>query len=136
MNLKERINADFIVAFKAGNKEKKTTLGMLKAAITTAEKLENKELSDVQVLEIVQKYDKNLDQTIDMLSKAGGGDVSLAISTTLEKGYIADYLPKQMTDDEIREEVKKYTFGLDDINNKNKVLGAIMNYFKQMHTGL
>ena len=134
MTLQQTINAAFIKAFKAGEKEKKMTLSMVKAAITEAEKKEGKELTDTEVLAIIQSYDKKLDQTIDMLVKGNQGDSDLAIATKAEKEFIAVYLPAQMTEQEIDVQISNLMEGLD-MSNKGKATGSIMNFFKVNNNG-
>jgi uncharacterized protein YqeY len=41
MNLKERINSDFMIAYKAKDMNKKTFLGILKGTLQTQETKEN-----------------------------------------------------------------------------------------------
>lgn len=127
MTLKERICADFIVAFKAGKKELKNTLGMLKSLITEGEKKEGTELTDAQVLAIVQGYDKNLDKSIDAMSKTD--TVGLFLQATLaEKEFIKPYLPLQLSTDEMISIIE--SLGKLDNTNKNKTIGTVMNHFK------
>lgn len=133
MTLKQRINTDFIAAFKSGEKDKKKTLSMLKAAITEGEKAEGQvgELTDVQVLAIVQKYDKNLDQTIGLV-EGKGGDVT---NEKLEKTFLVPYLPTQLTDEQLTEMVEGLMPEGFDISNKNKAVGSVMNMVKVSHAG-
>lgn len=135
--LKNKICADFLVAYKTGQKELKNTLGMLKSLITECEKLPaniGKELTDAQVLEVIQSYDKNLDKS---LAAIGENDtVGLFLQATqAEKEFIKPYLPKQMTDEDMLAVFMPLLHGLDNTNNRNKVLGTTMNHFKQMWPG-
>lgn len=138
MTLKEIITIDFMTAFKVGDKAAKMTLGMLKAAITEAEKHESnkgRELTDVDYLAVVQSYDKKLDQTINAMVNAGKGDMQAAVETLAEKKIIAKYLPTQMTDEAIRTEVGRLFESISDKSNKNKVVGTIMGEFKKVFNG-
>ena len=141
--MKEKICADFLTAFKAGEREKKNTLGMLKSLITEAEKHpENvgKELTDAQVLAVVQGYDKNLDKTIEALKNADSEVVERSKATLAEKEYIKSYLLKQIDEQFIKQEID---FALGDIGRdrvvdrafRNKAVGAIMNHFKKQYAG-
>lgn len=134
-SLKGRISADFIKAMKAGQKDVKMTLSMLKTAITEGEKKEGKELTDAEVLAIIQKYDKSLDQTLLGLTQGGKGDSELAATTRAEKELIATYLPAQMTEDEIRKEVELIFGGSFDRSNKGKATGLAMKHFQLHYAG-
>ena len=137
MTLKEIITIDFMTAFKAGDKLAKMTLGMLKAAITEAEKHESnkgRELTDIDYLAVVQAYDKKLDQTIDIMVKAGQGNMQAAVETLAEKKVIAKYLPAQMSEEDMRGVVAPMLSTLD-MSNKNKAIGSIMKHFTENFKG-
>lgn len=126
-----------MTAFKTGQKELKTTLGMLKSLITEAEKAEGvngRELSDNEVLVIVQGYDKNIDKSIEAMSKNYSVDLSAMSAALVEKEHIKVYLPDQISDELIREELSKITCGME-VFDKNKSIGIIMNHFKANYPG-
>jgi len=134
MTLKERIEADFRTAFKSGDKQRKMTLSMLKTAITADEKAEGnngKELSESHVLEIVKKYAKSLNQTIDMIKDNTN---AVKLSAQAELLVVADYLPNQLSEDAINQEIRGL-IGTLDLSNKNKAVGSIMNHFKANFNG-
>ena len=93
--LKQRISTDYVAAFKSGNKIKKNLLGVVKGEITTVEK--NTNVSDADVIKILTKMSKNLKETIS----ASGSE-----ETKLELESVEIYLPKQMSEEEIKTEVQ------------------------------
>lgn len=93
MILKERINADYMSAFKNKNTIAKNLLSVIKGEIQTIEKNTGTEnLSDDDVIKILTKTKKSLDETI---SKFFSDQVKEEIS------IIESYLPKQMSEPEI-----------------------------------
>ena len=99
MSLKTKINEDYIKAFKAKNLVGKTLLGTIKGEIQTIEKnqvVEN--LSDEEVTKVLNKFAKNLRETITFLSKEGDSRVELANE---ELSLIESYLPKNLSVQEI-----------------------------------
>jgi len=67
MTLKEKINKDFIVAFKSREMVKKSLLSVVKAEIQTIEKNKRSEgLSDREVTKILNKLGKSLKETISI----------------------------------------------------------------------
>ena len=94
MSLKEQINVDFMVAFKAKEMEKKNFLGVVKGEIQNEAGRSGKE-DDETVLRILTKMEKSLKQT--------NTNESL---TELE--YIKPYLPTRMGVDEIETIVRGY----------------------------
>jgi uncharacterized protein YqeY len=91
--LKEKINADYMTAFKSKNVLAKNLLSVIKGEIQTTEKNVGVEtLSDEEVTKILNKTVKSLKET---QSKA-------ATAQTAEELFIVEsYLPKQMTAEEI-----------------------------------
>lgn len=97
--LKTRINSDYIAAFKAGDAVKKSILSVVKGEIQTQEK--NKavaDLSDEDVTKILLKTQKSLKETISL-----SGDQKSKDELTI----IEEYLPKEMTRDEVEAKIKE-----------------------------
>ena len=138
-SLKQKINADFIIAFKAKDLAKKMTLSMIKAAILEKEKREGNdgsELNDEETLEIIKSYDKKLSQTIDAYSSKNSDNAIKAIEEAkIEKEIISIYLPTKMSKEEISDKIIELTKSID-LSNKNIAIGAIMKHFKQNYDGL
>lgn len=105
MSLVEIIQNDMKQAMRDKNKEKLSTLRMLLATIEK-KKVEKKlklvtELAESDIIDSISKNVKQLDQEIESLINAGR-DVA---SQLAEKKVLSEYLPKQMTIDEITKEV-------------------------------
>lgn len=105
MSLVEIIQNDMKQAMRDKNKEKLSTLRMLLATIEK-KKVEKKlklvtELAESDIIDSISKNVKQLDQEIESLINAGR-DVT---SQLAEKKVLSEYLPKQMTIDEITKEV-------------------------------
>ena len=67
MTLKEKINADFMTAFKSKNVVTKSILSVVKGEIQTVEKnIGVDSLSDDEVIKILTKTVKSLKETISM----------------------------------------------------------------------
>ena len=93
MTLKERINADYMTAFKAKDSVAKNLLSVIKGEIQTIEKntsIEN--MSDEDVTKILNKTVKSLKETLS---------ASDSVYTKLELAIIEAYLPKQLSKEEI-----------------------------------
>lgn len=116
MSLKEKINTDFITAFKAKEMGKKDFLGLLKGEIQN-EQGRGTVITDETVMLILRKMEKSLKQT--------NTEQSL-----VELKYLEPYLPKLMSEDQIREIVLAYK--ASGLNN----LGQIMGQFNKEHKAL
>ena len=116
--LKQKIAADFVSAFKSGDKVKKNLLGVVKGEITTIEKNTNIEnLADAEVSKILTKIAKNLKETI-VASNSEEAKSELVV--------IEEYLPKQMSESEIRTAVEQVILetGFKTPAEMGKVMGG------------
>ena len=93
MTLKEKINADYMTAFKAKDAVSKKLLSVIKGEIQTIEKnIGVDSLSDEEVTKILNKTVKSLKETLQ---------ASDSEETKLELEIVEAYLPKQLSKDEI-----------------------------------
>jgi uncharacterized protein YqeY len=125
MNLKERINADFMAAFKSGNRAKKDVLGVIKGTIQTNEG-KMIESTDENVLKVIKSIEKGINETLE-------GNKKMGIDTSeqeAELGFIAPYLPTLMSEDVIREKVRLI---VSEATIKN--VGALMGMFNKQNVG-
>lgn len=97
MKLKEKINTDYLIAFKSKNAVSKSILSVVKGEIQTTEKNINVvDLSDDEVVKILNKISKSLKETISQSDDSKSKE---------ELVIIESYLPKQMSESEISEKV-------------------------------
>lgn len=121
--IKEQINKDYMTAFKAKNTVAKNLLSVVKGEIQTIEKntgVDN--LSDEDVLKILTKTAKSLNETIKSLSPIDGKGEDI-VQACAELAIIECYLPKQMSKDEVTQKVTTL------INSGITQMGAIMKEF-------
>lgn len=123
MTLKEKVNANYIKAFKEKNTVEKNLLSVVKSEITTIEKntlVEN--LSDADVIKILNKTAKSLNETIKALSPIDGKVEDLVQACT-ELVIIQCYLPNLMSKEEVTTKVNEL------ISSGITQIGAIMKEF-------
>jgi hypothetical protein len=124
--LKEQINTDYFVAFRLRNETEKNLLSLIKGEIQTQEKKDNvQHLSDENVLKILNKMAKSLNETLTILSNQSiSGEKYQKISDELQ--IIKGYLPKELSVDEINQKLDELiSSGLDN-------LGLIMKEFSTL----
>ncbi len=106
MTIRERIVADLTAAMKAKDTRRLGVVRMLKARIMEAEvdqrgaKGPGHVLGDQECLAVIASYAKQRRDSIDAFRK--GGKEDLATEEEAELAIIQQYLPAQMSDDEIR----------------------------------
>lgn len=109
--LKETLKADLTVAMKARAEIEVSTLRMALAAVTNAEVAgdEAVQLSDDQVIKVLQAEVKKRSEAADVYEEAGRADS--AAKERAELAILEKYLPAAMSDDElsaiVNEEVAK-----------------------------
>ena len=115
MNLLEKMNKDLIDAMKNKDKDKLTTLRMVKGAMQLERINNNKEENEDLLIETVSKQIKMRKESILEFEKANRED--LISATKKEIDILSEYLPKQLTEEEIDKII-------DDIFDKVKPTSA------------
>ena len=99
MDTYAQIKSDRIAAMKAGENLRKEALALILAAIKQVEVDTRKELSEDDVIQILTKMVKQRQESITQFNKAGRTD--LAVKESYELGVIEEYLPEQLSDEEV-----------------------------------
>lgn len=134
MSIKETILGDLKTAMKAKEADRLRVLRSLKSKILEKEISERTggeaEITDEQTVEVLMKAAKQRKESIDQFEKGGRDD--LVKTEKEELRVIESYLPKMMSEDEIRSEVKDHIekTGASSISDMGKVMGAMMGKLK------
>jgi len=105
MSLLAKIIDDMKTAMKAKDAQRLSAIRLLLAAIKQREIDERIELTDADVLGIVEKLIKQRRDSISQFQAANRQD--LVDGETFELGVLSAYLPKQLSEAEVGEEVAK-----------------------------
>jgi len=124
MSLRNRINNDVKEAMKAKDAKKRDALRLLTSAFKQIEVDERKELSDEDVIKIIQTQIKRRNDAASQYKDAGRDDL-MQIELD-EIAYYEVYLPKQLTDEELESELKSIIekVGATSPKDMGKVMGA------------
>ncbi len=102
MTLLDTINQDLKTAMKSGDEAGKRALRSIKTAIIRTQKdRDNRPLSDDEILAVLQKQAKQRRDSIEAYQQAGRDD--LVAEEQAELAVIERYLPRQMSEEEIRD---------------------------------
>ena len=99
MNLLEKFNSDMVAAMKSQDKERLTVLRMVKGAMQLENINNKKEINEELLIDCVGKQIKMRNDSVSEFEKAGRDD--LANKTKEEIAILNDYLPVQLTDEEV-----------------------------------
>jgi uncharacterized protein YqeY len=126
MTLKEKLQDDWKTAMKAKDSFRSTVISMARAAILQEEKTNNIKLDDEGVITILSKEVKQRRESIAEFEKGSRQD--LVDQTKKEIDILLEYLPQQLTAEQIEEIVKGAVNNLKATSMKEmgKVMAAIM----------
>lgn len=123
--IKERLQEDWKQALKAKEKFKAGVISTAKSAILLVEKTNSVKLEDEQVIEILAKEIKQRKEA--MLEFAKGNRQDLVEQNKAEIEILLNYLPQQLSEDEIKEIIKKAAIevGANNIKDMGKVMSKV-----------
>ena len=130
MNLKEKIESDFKEAFKGKDGVRLSALKMLRAEIHNTEIAKRKELDDEEIIEVVLREIKKGKDAIGLYEK--GDRRELAEKEKAEIKVLSAYLPKQISEQEVRNLVKRAVeqSGATSVKEMGKVMAVLMPQIK------
>ena len=124
-SLKARIQDDVKAAMRSQDKERLGTLRLITAAIKQKEVDERIELTDTDVLAVLEKMVKQRNDSISQYRQAGRTD--LADKEQAELDLIKTYLPEQMSETDIEALVSEIVAvtGASGMQDMGKVMGQV-----------
>lgn len=128
MALKEQINNDLKAALLGGNRFVADTLRNLKAAILNEEVALGRRddgLNDTEIEGVIAREVKKRNESKTLYEQNDRPE--LAQQEADEIDVLAEYLPQQLTEDEIRVVISEVIAGLGDVDMKamGQVIGAV-----------
>lgn len=124
--LKEKLMEDLKESMKNKDTVRKNTVQMVRASILQIEKDKGIEVEDSKIIDIIAKEVKTKKDALKDFEKAERQD--LIDLTNREIEVLQEYLPKQLSRDEVREEVQKIIAEIGATSMKD--MGAIMKEAK------
>ena len=123
--LKQLITSDMKLAMKAQDKPALKAIRMIIGAIKQKEIDDRIELNDSQVLAVIQKMIKQRKDSISQFSDAGRTDLVEVEESELV--IINNYMPEQLSDDEVDAAVTKAITdsGADSMKDMGKLMGIL-----------
>jgi uncharacterized protein YqeY len=129
MTLEEEINAELKAAMLAKDEAALRALRAVKSAILLAKTSGGGTISPEDEIKMLQKLVKQRKESLEIYQNQNRAD--LAKSEQEEIAVIEKFLPKQMSEDEIREELKKIIAQVGAVSaaDMGKVMGAASKHF-------
>jgi uncharacterized protein len=128
--LKEKLEKDYIEAFKAKEADKVSVLRMLRAAVKNAEIDKMKKFEDPDVEAVIRTEVKKLRESLQIASDASRSDLAEAAEAEIK--LMASYLPEQMDEPTVRAIVAEKIKELGEVAEKDfgRVTGEVMKVLK------
>lgn len=126
MNLKDRLAQDLKTAMKDKDTVRKNVVQMIRAGVLQIEKDKLITLDDEGVLEVIAKQLKQRKDSLPDYEKSGRSDLIAELKA--EIGFLMEYLPEQLSDEELTvivEEAVK-AVGAVSVKDMGKVMAAVM----------
>lgn len=126
MSILNQLNEDMKTAMRAKEREKLTTIRMIKASIQNEEIKKGEELNDEEILTILSREKKQRLESYAEFEKAGREDLTEKLEAELE--IVNQYLPEQLSDEEVRSVVKETIeeVGAESMQDMGSVMSNVM----------
>ncbi|KKP56794.1 hypothetical protein A3K02_00565 [candidate division WS6 bacterium RIFOXYD1_FULL_33_8] len=126
MSLVENIRKDMFEGTKVGNVQKVDILKLVLADIKNEEISLGEKLSDDQVLKVLRKEKKKVEDSISEYTKMNRED--LVAKETLQLEILNEYLPAQMSEEDIKKIVSRVVKenNVSDVREMGRVMGIVM----------
>lgn len=130
MSLQERITSDLHKAQKQGDKSRVSALRLIISGIQYAEIAKGAQLDDAGVIDVFNKEVKQRRESIEEFAKGNRGD--LVEKEKIELAILLEYLPKQMSREDVTAIVKQVIneVGAKGPGDKGKVMSRLMPQVK------
>ncbi|CAM4519785.1 hypothetical protein FHS16_001165 [Paenibacillus endophyticus] len=126
MNLSERLTDDMKQAMKNQDKFKLSVIRMMRASVKNLEIDLKRPLDDSEVLDILSREIKQRKDSLQEFKKASRDDLVAGLVVEIE--IISQYLPEQLTEEEIQEIVTQtiHELGASSKADMGKVMSALL----------
>ncbi|GEN52024.1 GatB/YqeY domain-containing protein [Halobacillus litoralis] len=127
MTITDRLTQDMKTAMKARDKERLSTIRMVKASMQNeAIKLGKDSLSEEEELTVLSREVKQRNDSLHEFKEAGREDLVEGLEREIE--ILQVYMPKQLTDEELKQVVDEtiQEVGATSKSDMGKVMSAVM----------
>lgn len=126
MRILDQLNQDMKTAMKAKDRESLTTIRMIKSSIQNEEIAKGRDLDADEELTILAREKKQRLESLEEFKKADRTDLVEKLKAEIK--VVDNYLPEQLSDDEVRELVQETIdeVGAESMKDMGSVMSAVM----------
>ena len=131
----DQLQEELIAAMKTGDKPRMMGLRNIIGKLKASQIDKGEELTGDESLKILKSAAKQLKESVEQYKKGGRDD--LAEKELFELSFLENYLPEQLSRDEIRTTVKNTikSTGAESMQEIGKVMGAVMKEMAETADG-
>ena len=135
MSLKEKLNEDLKQAMRDKEVVKRDSIRAINTMVKQVEVDERRVLDDAEVIKLIQRGIKQREEAISQYSAAGRDDLVQKEQDQVD--VFMQYLPKQLSDDELETGMKEIIseVGATSLKDMGKVMGAASKKFAGVADG-
>jgi uncharacterized protein len=131
MDINVKINAEMVIAAKAKDKIRLSAIRMLKTALHNKEIDLIRPLNEAETLQVLSAIVKQRKDSIEQFAK--GGRIDLVEKETAELKVVQEFMPAQMSDEEVETIIKKAITEINAVSVKD--MGKVMKVLMPQLTG-
>lgn len=126
MSVLEQLNQDMKTAMKAKDRESLTTIRMIKSSMQNEEIAKGRELTADEELTILAREKKQRLESLEEFKKADRADLVEKLEAEIK--VVDQYLPEQLSEDEVREIIQETIdeLGADSMKDMGAVMSGVM----------
>lgn len=130
MPIQEQLSEDLKRAMRAQDEVSKDTVRLIRAAVKNAEIEKGGSLDDAAVLDVLARMAKQYRDSVAAYRQHGRED--LAAKEEAELAVLAQYLPEQLGEEEVRSAARRAVdeLGASGPQDRGKVMGRLMGELK------
>lgn len=128
--LRQQLQIDLIQSMKSGEKARVEVLRYILAQVKNKEVDKKSQLDDNEVLDVLRKQIKQLRESIEAFTK--GNRPELVSEYQAQFDIVSSYLPKELSDDDLKKEIETIIATNQEAFSKNPklIIGIAMKELK------
>lgn len=128
--LRAKLQGEQLQALKSGDRDRLETLRFILSQIKNREIEKKAELTDEETISTLQKFKRELNETIEAARTSGRSE--LLSQSEKQLSIVNEYLPAELTDEQLKAEIERIIAANQELYEKNPkaILGVLMKELK------
>ena len=123
MSIKERVQEEMKAAMKSKDAARLECLRMMKGALLHKEKASSEDLTDADTIAVLRSEVRKRQESVKIFREVGKEDEAVAAEG--EVAVIEEFLPQQITAEQVQERVRTYLADHPEITHAGRLTGIL-----------